>query len=294
MDRALAVRALALYGPAMLVGLPWALRSPPARRGAAALLATAWSLPALLLVNVLATQLGWWTFAPARASILGVQVELLLGWMLLWGAAPVVLLHRLPLAAVVGLLALVDLILMPLTAPVVRLGDAWLVGEAVALAVVLVPAQLLARWTENQRNVNGRATLQAIAFTGLVLWVLPAVIIERGFASWTPLIEGWNRYGGLHLQLAMLPAVIGLSAVQEFATRGARHAASVRSAATPGDVRAIRVRGQSDAARDVPHPGRLGRDSPQRLDRRRRRDGRRVQHWTRGIGRARGPRSAVG
>ncbi len=219
-DRSLAIRALALYGPAMLVALPWALKSPRPRRAAAALLASAWNVPALLLVNVLAPQLGWWTFAPSPAAIATVPVDLLLGWILLWGAAPALLLPRLHLAAVIALLVALDLALMPLCAPVVLLGDRWLIGEAVALLIALVPAQLLARWTADDRNVEWRAALQAVAFAGIMLWLLPAVIVEQGLASWTSLGREWNRLGGVPLQLALVPVLMGLSAVQEFATRG--------------------------------------------------------------------------
>jgi protein-S-isoprenylcysteine O-methyltransferase Ste14 len=220
MERSFAVRAIALYAPAMLVALPWALRGLPRRRAVAVLLASAWNVPALLFVNVMAIRFGWWTFAPTRVSIANVPVDLLLGWILLWGAVPVVLVPRLALSGVVGLFTLLDLGLMPLATPVLVLGDWWLLGELAALLVALVPGQLLARWTADDRRVGDRAALQAIAFTAIVLWVLPAVIVERGFASWVPLVTGWNRWGGVPLQLALVPALMGLSAVQEFATRG--------------------------------------------------------------------------
>lgn len=220
MDRTLAIRVMSLYGPAMLVAMSWVFRRLPRRSVTAALLATAWNVPTLLLVNMLAMKLGWWSFAPSPATIANVPVDLLVGWVLLWGAAPVLLLPQMPLIGVLVILVAIDVALMPLVAPVVVLGSSWLAGETVALLTAAIPAQMLARWTADDRNVEGRAALQAVAFSALVLWVLPAVIVEQGFASWQPLLDGWNAWGGIPLQLAMIPALLGLSAVQEFATRG--------------------------------------------------------------------------
>jgi protein-S-isoprenylcysteine O-methyltransferase Ste14 len=220
MDRALAVRAISLYAPAVLVALACALRPPSRRRATAALLACAWSLPSLLFVNVLAIHFSWWTFAPGTASVAGVPGELLLGWMLLWGALPMLLAPTMSVAAVVAVLACVDVAIMPLAAPVVRLGERWLVGESVAIVVALLPAQLFARWTWRGRHLDARAAMQAVTFGSVMLWIVPELIFRYTHGSWTHLRETWNAYGGVALQLAMMPAVMGLSAVQEFASRG--------------------------------------------------------------------------
>src|SRR5688572_26825802 len=63
-DRTLAIRLASLYGPAMLVALALLLQRPTRARATGAFLASAWNLPALLLVNVVAVRVGWWTFAP--------------------------------------------------------------------------------------------------------------------------------------------------------------------------------------------------------------------------------------
>jgi protein-S-isoprenylcysteine O-methyltransferase Ste14 len=220
MDRSFAIRVLALYGPAALVALPWALTPQPRRRVVAAFLASAWNVPTLLLVNILAMRQEWWTFSPSFASTAAVPAEILLGWVLLWGAAPVLLMPRASLPVTIAVLALLDVLLMPLAQPVVVLGDTWLVGEAIAILVGLLPAQLLARWTVDDRNVELRASLLVLAFSATTLWVLPGMILEQTGAEWTALARGWRRYGGLLLQLSLLPALMGVSAVQEFAMRG--------------------------------------------------------------------------
>jgi protein-S-isoprenylcysteine O-methyltransferase Ste14 len=220
MDRSFAIRVLALYGPAALVALPWALVPQPRRRAVAAFLAFAWNVPTLFLVNIVAMQQDWWTFSPSFASTANVPAEVLLGWALLWGAAPVLLLPRASLPVTIAVLVLFDVVLMPLAQPVVVLSDTWLVGETVAILVALLPAQLLARWTVEDRNVALRATLLVIAFSATVLWVLPGIILEQTGDGWTVLSQNWRRYGGLVLQLSLVPAVMGVGAVQEFAVRG--------------------------------------------------------------------------
>ena len=220
MHSTIVIRVVALYGPAMLVVLSWLVHPPSRARAAGALLAFAWNLPALLLVNVLAIRLGWWTFAPSPARLAGVPMDLLLGWTLLWGAAPVLLAPRVHLLVVTSILATADLLLMPLAFPVVALSGSWFVGEIVALVIALVPSQLLARWTETGAKVEIRAALQVVAFGATLLWVLPAAIFEYVGGSWSRLLDASHSYGGVLVQLAAVPALLGVSAAQEFATRG--------------------------------------------------------------------------
>ena len=220
MSRTIVIRMLTLYGPAALTLLPWALQRPPSRRIVGAFLAFAWNLPALLCVNMLAPRLGWWTFGHAPAELAGVPVDVLLGWTLLWGAMPALLLHRLSLFTRVAMLVAIDLDLMPLAQPVVVLGDTWLVGETVAVLAALIPSQLLARFTEHDRRLEWRAVLQGVAFTALMLWLLPTVVLEVTTGSWDAFYENSLRYGGLPLQLALIPGLMGVSALQEFVMRG--------------------------------------------------------------------------
>ena len=113
-----------------------------------------------------------------------------------------------------------DLVLMPAAAPVLQLGPSWLAGEVIALAAGLVPGQMLARWTMRDQCLAQRAVLQVIAFSGLTLFVLPAIVIEATGAGWTRLFERPTWQISIIMQCLAIPAIIGLSAVQEFVTRG--------------------------------------------------------------------------
>jgi protein-S-isoprenylcysteine O-methyltransferase Ste14 len=228
MNRELAVRAFALYAPVAAAGARWwwrQLASPrprvEARRaGASVLLACAWNAPTLFVVHLFAMRAGWWTFHASSGLFAGVPVDLYLGWIVLWGAVPPLAFRSMPVPLVAAAMVCLDLLLMPLCDPVVSLGPSWLIGEAVAVAIVLMPSQYLARWTAMDRHLEWRAVLQAIAFGGLLLLVIPAAIIEQAGGSWRPLIDRSPRWNSLLAQLLAIPAVLGISAVQEFVVRG--------------------------------------------------------------------------
>jgi protein-S-isoprenylcysteine O-methyltransferase Ste14 len=216
----LLVRAASLLIPLGLT-LGLLLRRPPSRRlAAAAFLASAWVFVSSLALNQLAAGLGWWSFEARGGTFRGVPVDLWLGWTLGWGAVPILAGRRAPLWAIVAAIAWVDVVAMPASAPVVRLGPGWLLGEALGLAACLVPAQLVGRWTHERRHLLARVAAQVAIFVGLSLWLLPSAILDLTGGEWRPALEapGWLR--GLALQLLAVPALLGAAAVLELAERG--------------------------------------------------------------------------
>ncbi|HEX7276574.1 MAG TPA: hypothetical protein VF244_04305, partial [Acidimicrobiales bacterium] len=216
----LTIRAVALYLP-ILVAVALALHRRPGdrRRCAAVLLATAWNLPALLIVNVVAIRAGWWTFAVSGGTLAGVPADLWIGWALLWGAVP--LLATVDRLAVAGaVLVAADLVLMPLGQPVVRLQSTWLVGEAVAVATCMVPGLLLGRWTARGDHLAARAALQVAAFTGLLIYVLPSLVFVVTGEDWGTLLAR-PRWHFVVAGLLVAPAAaMALQAVREFVAGG--------------------------------------------------------------------------
>jgi protein-S-isoprenylcysteine O-methyltransferase Ste14 len=215
----LVVRAAALYLP-ITIGLAFAiLRRPDRRRIAGAVVAVVWNLAALLVLNILAQHFGWWTFSTSGAVVAGTPVELWVGWALLWGAVPLVL--NTDRFIIVGLaLFAADLVLMPLAAPVVSLDSTWLLGEVICVATSLVPGLLLGRWTALDSHVTRRTTLQIIAFSGLLLFVLPSLIFTVTGEDWTTFVDR-PRWQFLLAALVAAPAgAMALQAVYEFANAG--------------------------------------------------------------------------
>jgi protein-S-isoprenylcysteine O-methyltransferase Ste14 len=209
MNTALAIRALSLYAPIAASVLLWLTRPVPRRTGPALLLSILWTLPTLIAVQTLNQHAGWWTFHTEGPTLRGLPVELYLGWAALWSAVPVLAFRR-TWVAVASMLAL-DLIIMPLCAPVVVLGPRWLIGEATAALTVLLPSLLIANWTRNNLHLNRRATAQLLTAAGLFLYLPPEILFALRGGAWH---YHWS------MQLVLLLALPGITAVQEFAQRG--------------------------------------------------------------------------
>jgi len=220
MSRIVIIRAFALYLPVMSLICAWLIKRQVLKQRAALLLSSLWVFVSLLPANLLAIRLGWWQFHAFGGMFLGIPVDLLLGWTVLWGSLPILLFPRTPIVITATVAFGLDWLLMPALHPVLEVKPQWLAGEAVALALCFIPAQLLARWTAEERRLYGRVLLQVILFAALILGTLPAIVLANTGGTWEALLRRPLWATSLLLQLLVVPAVIGLTAVQEFATRG--------------------------------------------------------------------------
>lgn len=219
-DRYFIIRSAILYITVVLSLAVWLWRRPDARTMRGAVLATFWNLPALLALQLIATRFGWWHFDAAGGLLLGMPVDVYLAWAWLWGVIPLLACPSAPLAFVIAAAFALDLALMPAAWPLLQLGPQWLLGEGLALATVLVPGQLLGRWTARDARLPQRAALQMVAFSGLVLFVVPAVAIAGSNGHWINPLDQPLWQLSLFAHVLAVPAILGLSAVQEFVTRG--------------------------------------------------------------------------
>ncbi len=218
MDRSFIIRLLSLYLPLVGCGLIWLWRKPARLEATGALLASAWNVPALLIVNLLAHEIGWWQFNAHGGVFLTVPVDLWLGWAASWGTFTVLLFRRTQLWVVAIILVLADLFLMPLGFPVVVLGRNWLLGEACAVLGCLIPGLLLAKWTRDQLRLADRAVLQMLCFSGFLAVLISALFWRTDGTGAVALLTARPMYAWAPLLfLINLP---GLSAVQEFVIRG--------------------------------------------------------------------------
>jgi len=248
MLRSSTVRIAALYLPLVTAALAGLIRRRRPRQFAACLLSFLWVLSTLLVFQHLNqsatvahlsanltgvhtalmagrrqifTDNSWWSYAPSPVALLTIPIELYLGWAILWGLVPQLAFHRLDPPEVVVLMGAFDLWMMPFCSPVVRLEPNWLVGEAVVLFLVLLPALYIARWTLNDTHLNLRTTMQVLLSGLTFLFLLPEIVFAlRAGRGWSPLLQmpGWQRQLGI--QLLLLLAIPGVSAVMEFAQRG--------------------------------------------------------------------------
>jgi protein-S-isoprenylcysteine O-methyltransferase Ste14 len=220
MDQTLLIRAGALYIPVVLAVAVSVWRKPRRPAVAGILLASLWNAETLLTLNVVAVHLGWWNFHASGGTFLRIPLDLLLGWVVLWGVLPILVFPKLRIGMVALLFLALDLLCMPRLEPVVTLGRGWLWGEAVGLLFCLVPSLALARWTRDATHLYARVVLQVVIFSGLIVGLLPSVILSLTGGTWTHLLTRPTWKNGLFLQLLAVPALLGLSAVYEFARRG--------------------------------------------------------------------------
>lgn len=219
-DPHLVVRGAALYIASIATAAALMSRRPTPRQLTGALLASLWNLPVLLALNVVAVRLGWWRFEAHGGLLLGVPFDLLVAWVCLWGLAPALACRSVPLVVLCALALALDLVVMPAAEPVIVLGPAWVAGDIAGILAALVPGQWLARWTARNEQLVGRALLQVGAFTALVVFMLPALAIQGSGGAWLNPLERPAWQLAIAMQIVALPAIIGLSAVQEFVTRG--------------------------------------------------------------------------
>jgi protein-S-isoprenylcysteine O-methyltransferase Ste14 len=221
MTRSELIRIGSLYFPLTVACIAAGIGRRRPRLFAACLLSVLWTAPALLLVQKLNGILGWWQFERTDICFSGMPLELYLGWTVLWGLLPQIALRRFPCWVSAILMTLLDLGLMPLCAPVVRLGNRWLAGEAVCILLVLIPALCIARFTFKNTHLWLRAWMQIAISGGVFLFLLPEIAFAvRPGAGWAPLLNmaSWERQ--IALQLIALIALPGVGAVIEFAERG--------------------------------------------------------------------------
>jgi protein-S-isoprenylcysteine O-methyltransferase Ste14 len=187
------------------------LTRPARRTVAAAILATAWCVVVLVPLNLVAVRVGWWSFDVDGGDVAGLPVDLVIGWSLMWGALPALVMRWVHPTVTGAALGVLDLGLMPVMAPVVGLGPDWLWGEALVLALALGPSCLLA-WSTVRRRWLGARVAVMVGLTGALFLALPLALVV---GSW----PGTTRVAVVG-QVAAVPLAFALAGVREFAVRG--------------------------------------------------------------------------
>lgn len=210
-----AIRLSSTLAP--LVALMVAVRvvRPPLRQRMAALLAGISAVVGVGVLNAVAAQFGWWTFAAGPGQVFGQPVDLVLAWAVLWGVLPT-LFDRWSVTTTLTALAMVDLVTMPLLGDVV-LGPNWVAGEVAGLVAVAWPAIVLGRWTSQRRGLAVRTALQ-VGVAAVLLCV--AAPMSAAALSGRPLAPSGGVVGWIGLQVAVTGALLAVAAVWEFHQRG--------------------------------------------------------------------------
>src|ERR1700744_5554889 len=109
MFRITTIRVAVLYLPLAAAIVAALLRPRRQRMFAACLLSLLWTLPALLILQRINLIANWWTFHPEGPKLVGMPLELYLGWAILWGVVPQLTFRKLDLPEVMVVMGALDL-----------------------------------------------------------------------------------------------------------------------------------------------------------------------------------------
>jgi protein-S-isoprenylcysteine O-methyltransferase Ste14 len=219
MKSELVLRSVLSMAPVALAVGAALVRRPSRPVLAGVLVAIAWNVWSLFAVNLAAIHFGWWSFDSNLPSFLGVGVEPWLGWTILWGAFLPLAAGDRPLVPVLVGVFWLDLIAMPLLSPVLVLGPGWLIGEAAAIALALLPSLLFAQWTANDSHLRRRAWMQVVTAGAFLLVLVPAAAITKA-GTWEALADLPSWRLSLAAQILVIPVALGVRSVSEFVHRG--------------------------------------------------------------------------
>jgi len=194
----------------------WLWLRPSRRVRAAALLASGWALPAALLAGLTSTHFG--LVASAPPLVLGTPLDLLLGRVLFGGCFSALCFSAVPMRRLYGFALAFDLAYSALAGAGCNIRSVPI--QALIVALYFIPAQLFARWTRDRRDLTARAAMHIVFHASLLLGVLPALLVAYGGGNWNAPFNRASFLNKLYLQLLMVPAVLLISSVQEFARRG--------------------------------------------------------------------------
>lgn len=214
-------RAAFLIGPAIAAGILLLVCRPQPREAVGAMVAFLWQLPSLLVLNLLAQHFGWWTFGGSRNMLVGLPIDVWIGWAIWWSPVAVFLNRWLSLPVVVAASIAIDMITMPILSPLVIVGPNWLIGDAAAMLLCLAPGLWLARLTRTDRNAKRRAMFHVLGWGGYITLVIPVGVLSylgRPLADLYRLPAQPTDW--VLVAAGLLLLFIGVSATAEFARVG--------------------------------------------------------------------------
>ena len=130
------------------------------------------------LLQLLAAQFHWWNFAGEDDMLVGLPIDVWIGWAIWWGPVVVFANRWLTLPLLVVLSVLIDLATMPWLTPLVELGPQWTVGDAVAVTLCLAPGLWMARLTRDDRSPKRRAMFHVLGWGGYIVLVIPVSVLS--------------------------------------------------------------------------------------------------------------------
>jgi hypothetical protein len=162
------------------------------------------SLP---IVNALCIRFDFWHFYLNKDSVIGIPFDLYLIWLVLWNIAPVYFFKGKHLLILSVFLFWMDILTMPFLEKfgVLKLNKNWLLGEAMLIIFVFIPAYYWAFISFFDKQTKIRATFQVLVISGFTLIGFPKLLISYGLIENNPFY--WSPYLLQFLIILTFPAL---------------------------------------------------------------------------------------
>ena len=211
------LRALVLL-PTFVVALLWWLQPPRGRELGAVLTAGAWIAIVIGAIHQPALAHGAWSYQAIGGIVLGIPLDVWIGWASLWLLPVLVWRDRIPVIAMVLAALWLDLLFVPRLYPLVALGPTWIPWDLFTIGLACVPAWWGVRWSRAGIHPGIRAALQSACYLAISLWMIPSIALGEG--PWV-VLASWSRPGlDLVLQLVLLWVGVFLASVHELVRAG--------------------------------------------------------------------------
>ncbi len=214
------IRVLTLLLPVIGIGVTFFFKTPTLHQATGVLLGILWNIPYLFLLNIIAVELGLWSYTATEDTFYNIPVDLTLGWAFFWGGLLPYAFQRVHFLFSIGFVVLFDVWVMPEFSNLFTLGNNWLFGEFLLIAACLLPSLLIYHLTARQKLVSLRAFMQSVIWGGWNLFIIPAAILlfENKDIFALLKLEGWQFT--LFINSIAFAIVIGYAALFEFAKVG--------------------------------------------------------------------------
>lgn len=190
-----------------------------AREYAGSFLAYAWQLQTSLLLNILFSSYNFWSFNAVHHLFYGVPLDVMIGQAILLGGVSSLLRRRLRFFIITAVVSILFFVIYFLSDIVVMQPTGW-IDFLITLCICFIPALKLAEWTADDRHLYARSILQAIIWVCLLLWFIPSSIFQNTGHGWQLFLNRPLWMNTLYLVPLLIPAVLIVSALWQFAIEG--------------------------------------------------------------------------
>ncbi|MBV9836409.1 MAG: hypothetical protein JO055_18475, partial [Alphaproteobacteria bacterium] len=168
-----------------------------------------------------AQHFGWWSFAAERNAVQGLPIDVWIGWAIWWGPVMVFARRWLSLPVIVVISIALDLVTMPRLTPLVSVGPSWLIGDAAAMLLCLIPGQLAAQLTRDDQLPTIRAVFHVLGWGGFMTLVIPVCVLSYAGLPLSMLYHlPASTLDGCVVAVGLVLLFVGIAATAEFASVG--------------------------------------------------------------------------